>query len=80
MTIRTKKWKLYKRLNNTRLFNLESVPLEPNAVRRRNKKICKKLKKKLNYILGHGKDVAESEKVDLGRETSERLRSLGYVE
>lgn len=79
-TVRTKRWKLYDRLNDVRLFNLESDPLEQKDVRKRNKKVCNKLQDELSYWLNQKQTVVKTREADLDEETLKRLKSLGYID
>jgi len=79
-TIRTKRWKLYDRLNDVRLFNLKSDPLEQKDVRKGNKGVCNKLQDELSYWLSRKQSVVEAGEADLDEETLKRLKSLGYID
>jgi len=74
-SIRTKKWKLY----GSKLFNLESDPLENNDVSNENKAVKDFLRFKLNNILKQRK-IPSTNKVILDETTKEELKALGYIE
>jgi len=74
-SIRTKKWKLY----GSKLFNLESDPLENNDVANENKAVKDFLRFKLNNILKQRK-IPSTNKVKLDETTKEELKALGYIE
>jgi len=73
--IRTKKWKLY----GSKLFNLESDPLEINDVSNENKAVKDFLRFNLNNILKQRK-IPSTNKVILDETTKEELKALGYIE
>ena len=74
-SIRTKKWKLY----GSKLFNLESDPLENNDVSNENKAVKDFLRFKLNNILKQ-REIPSTNKVKLDEATKEELKALGYIE
>ena len=74
-TIRTKKWKLY----DSRLFNLKLDPLEKIDVAKEHESVDKYLKDNLNEILQQRKIIYTGEELEPDKETSEHLKSLGYV-
>lgn len=79
-TVRTKRWKLYDRLNDVRLFNLEFDPIEQKDIRKRNKKVCNRLQDELSYWLSRKQTVVGVREADLDEETLKRLKSLGYID
>jgi hypothetical protein len=79
-TIRTKRWKLYDRLNDVRLFNLKSDPLEQEDVREGNKGVCNRLQDELSYWLSRKQTIVEAGEANLDEETLKRLKSLGYID
>ena len=74
-SIRTKKWKLY----GSKLFNLESDPLENNDVSNENKAVKDFLRFNLNNILKQ-REIPSTNKIILDETTKEELKALGYIE
>lgn len=75
-SIRTKKWKLY----DSRLFDLESDPLEKIDVSKEHESVVKYLKHNLDKILQQKRIISAEEELEIDKETLEQLKSLGYVD
>ncbi len=73
-SVRTSEWKLYNKL----LFNLTLDPKEQKNAASENKSVADSLKKQ--FDTARNKDVpAEQKDVEIGNESIEQLKSLGYL-